>query len=252
MVGVVLSHWKDKRFHIISDGGYGGKEWLNYLPDHVDITTRISPNTALYEPAETPCVKKRGRPALRGAQLPSLLEQLRPNSPSTELRVHGCRGVFRSVQAIGVRKGAEHRRVKFLATQRQGSKDKRLYCTTDLTLQMQQLGTKSGERWTVEEMHRDSKTLLGAEQWQGWCENSVLRQVPCTLLLVGIITLWFGKTGHTHFLSKWEPWRKEKHHPSFADMLTTLRASLIQHRFSAWLSNSPALPLILQRILAAA
>jgi hypothetical protein len=52
---------------------------------------------------------------------------------------------------------------------------------------------------------------------------AVRRTAPMAPVLYRLIVAWFHRTGHKHVQFPDRPWYRQKHEPSFADMLTTLR-----------------------------
>jgi hypothetical protein len=88
-------------------------------------------------------------------------------------------------------------------------------------------------RWSIEEMNQASKSHLGFEEPQGWTHRAVERTAPTAMLLYSLIVLWFAKIGHRHYQAPLRPWYTTKRHPSFADMLATLRRMSIQQEVSS-------------------
>ena len=75
----------------------------------------------------------------------------------------------------------------------------------------------------IEQAFRDSKQHLGFEQPQGWSRRAVERTAPLAMILYSVIVLWFVEYGHRAYRELHRPWYTSKRHPSFADMLITLR-----------------------------
>ena len=111
-----------------------------------------------------------------------------------------------------------------------------LFCT-DPTAHNVHMVERFYARWTIEEAIRDGKQLGGFEQTQGWCPRTVQRQAPMALIVQTLVKVWYLTAG---IKAKWaQPkgpkvcgWLGEKHHPSYLDMLATLRRVLWNDRIN--------------------
>lgn len=83
-------------------------------------------------------------------------------------------------------------------------------------------------RWSIEEANQASKGRIGIEEPQGRTRRAVERTAPMAMLLYTWIVPWFAAEGHRHYRAPIRPWYATKRHPSFADMLATLRQLSIQ------------------------
>lgn len=89
-------------------------------------------------------------------------------------------------------------------------------------------------RWPIEETIHDGKQLGGFEQVQGWCPRTVERQAPMALVVQTLVKAWYLQYG-IHAKSaqpKGMDWTPGKDHPSYLDMLATLRRVLWDHRIN--------------------
>jgi len=86
-------------------------------------------------------------------------------------------------------------------------------------------------RWAMEVAIQEAKGRLGFEEPQGWTRRAVERTAPMAMLLYALIVLWFAVEGHRHCHFPHRPWYRQKHDPSFADMLTTLRRQCLRATF---------------------
>ncbi len=94
------------------------------------------------------------------------------------------------------------------------------------------VGTRYARRWSIEEMNQASRSHLGFEEPQGWTRRAVERTAPTAMLLYSLIVLWFARIGHRHYQAPHRPWYTTKRHPSFADMLATLRRMSVEQEAS--------------------
>jgi hypothetical protein len=113
-------------------------------------------------------------------------------------------------------------------------KDDYLFCT-DPTVSDEQIIERFAARWPIEECIRDGKQNGGFEQVQGWCKRTVERQAPFALVVQTLVKSWYLLHGAS--AASAQPrgakvcgWLREKDHPSYLDMLATLRRVLWTHR----------------------
>jgi hypothetical protein len=83
-------------------------------------------------------------------------------------------------------------------------------------------------------MIHDGKQLGGFEQVQGWCARTVERQAPMTLVVQTLVKVWYLKYGihATSAQPRGTDWTSDKDHPSYLDMLATLRRVLWEYRIN--------------------
>lgn len=113
--------------------------------------------------------------------------------------------------------------------------------STDLTLTEAQIIQAYPGRWPVEQAIRDAKQHDGLEQTMGWCERTVLRQVPMGLIKQTLVKAWYARCAEklqrqTNPTSQ-QPWQPPKSHPSYRDMLAALRLSLWRTRIDCFNSG---------------
>ncbi len=115
-------------------------------------------------------------------------------------------------------------------------KDDFAFCT-DPTVDDEQIVERFAARWPIEESIHDGKQLGGFEQVQGWCPRTVERQAPLALIVQTLVKAWYLRYGAT--ATSVQPkgpklcgWLPQKDHPSYLDMLATLRRVLWSHRIN--------------------
>ncbi len=72
LIDLILARLPGRAVKVVMDGAYASRAWRG-LPSEVTLTSRMRANAALYQPAPAP-TGERGRPALKGARLPSLAQ----------------------------------------------------------------------------------------------------------------------------------------------------------------------------------
>ena len=113
-------------------------------------------------------------------------------------------------------------------------KDDYLFCT-DPTVRDEQIIERFAARWPIEECIHDGKQFGGFEQVQGWCPRTVERQAPLALIVQTLVKAWYLLYGVKAATAqpkgaKLCGWMPPKDHPSYLDMLATLRHVLWTHR----------------------
>ena len=118
-------------------------------------------------------------------------------------------------------------------------KDDYLFCTEATVSEVEILERFAG-RWPIEESIENGKQLDGMEKVQGWCPRTVLRQAPLALVIQTLVKAWYLLHGVKAKAAqpKGTDWQGPKEHPSYLDMLATLRMVLWTERIT---SNSTLL-----------
>jgi hypothetical protein len=97
---------------------------------------------------------------------------------------------------------------------------------------------------------------MGAGQARNRVKNAVERTVPFAMLIQSMVIVWYGLHGyHPDDITARrlaEPWYHTKTEPSFEDMLTKLRRTLIAARFTAVRPGQPNPDLLRDYALACA
>lgn len=213
-----------RRFHTIADSAYGGQSVLNHLPGNCDLTSRLALNARLYEAPPERKSGVGGRPRKRGRRLPTPKQMLQQRAARLTLNLYGRHDRSRAVETVARVHKAPTRALKVVAVEPlTGGRTVQAFYSTNPTDTAEQVLTRYAMRWSIEEMNQASKSHLGFEEPQGWTRRAVERTAPTAMLLYSLIVLWFARTGHHHYQTPFRPWYTTKRHPSFADMLATLR-----------------------------
>jgi hypothetical protein len=223
-----------RRFHVVADSAYGGQSVLNHLPVPCGLTSRLTLNARLYDapPERKPGVG--GRPRKRGPRLPTPKQMLQPRAARLTLNLYGRHDRSRVAETVARVHKAPERPLKVVAVEPlTGGRTMQAFYSTNSADTAEQVLTRYALRWSIEEMNQASKSHLGFEEPQGWTRRAVERTAPTAMLLYSLIVLWFAGIGHRHYRAPWRPWYTTKRHPSFADMLDTLRRMSIRQEVSS-------------------
>ena len=225
------------------DGQFATRDVVAALDRRTNLVSRIRSDAALYELPRPPRKKQRGRPRKKGKRLPTpqaMAKRRRKGWQTITVR-KGNRLVQRQVLSIICLwyHVCRDRPIKLLIvrdpTGTSGGDDF-LLCT-DPTISDVNIVERFYARWTIEESIRDGKQLGGFEQTQGWRPRTVQRQAPMALIVQTLVKVWCLTAG---IKATWaQPkgsqvcgWLSEKHHPSYLDMLATLRRVLWNDRIN--------------------
>lgn len=237
MLNILCKHRKTRRFHVLVDSAYGGESVLAHLPENCELTSRAGLKARLVDAPPTPAGPKRpvGRPRRRGKRLPSPVEMLASRARHIMLDIYGRHHQARVCDAVGRFYAVPEREVRVVATEAlRGGRGQEAFFSTDTGQTPEEILTNYSWRWSAEVTIHDSKQYLGFEDPQGWTRQAVERTAPMAMLLYSLIVLWFVETGHRSYRAFVAPWYRFQEHPSFRDMLATLRRASVREMFSAW------------------
>jgi len=245
LVGLLARAFPDRAIHLVADAAYHGKP-LQDLPERVTWTTRIQRNGVLYQPAPPP-------PASGDAPAPKATGSVPPPRPPLApghrgpLRPHRHRAPRRGRLPVVRRFGKRTGRL-IAAAEGAGEEGRQLLLfTTDLAAPAEQIITRYAARWSIEVAIETAKGPMGVGQARNRVELAVQRTVPFGMLTMSLVYCWYTRYGHhpddVTARRAAAPWYTTKTEPSFADMLATLRRTIIAARF---LPEWPAQPTLEQ------
>jgi len=261
-----LAQWlpPGRRLSVAGDSEYACRTIVRALRRGVCFVGPVCRDAALHE-RPTPH-RGRGRPAKKGARLPSpqqlpAARGVRWRSVVVELygrqvtlRVKTLRCLWPTVA------GQQMVRV-VLTRDPAGRFEDRCFFCSDPDLSAEQVLVRMAHRWELEVTFRDVKQLLGVNDPQnGWWRrphgrrrnerrpgaeprgtrgrHAVEHTVPLGLLAHGLVVVWYLRHGRAArdvaTVKKLAPWRTDKRHPCFADMLGALREAIWRRRISAY------------------
>jgi hypothetical protein len=109
--------------------------------------------------------------------------------------------------------------------------------STDPGLSAAEVLRRFAERWAIEVAFAEAKGQLGVGEARNRAPAAVERTVPFGFLCRALVLLLYALHGDPHTdvarHRKRSPWYRQKHSPSFADMLAALRRELIRAEFRA-------------------
>lgn len=233
----------DWTLRVAADGQYATRDVIAPLPAGVNLVSRLRRDAALYAlPPKPRGPRKRGRPPKKGKRLPTPQQMARRRKKGWQTVTvrKGSRTVERQVLAIVCLwyHVCKDRPIKLLIVRDpDGRQDDDFFFCTDSTADEVQIIERYYARWPIEESIQDAKQHGGFEQVQGWCRRTVERQAPLALVTQTLTKAWYFTHGvRAHTAQPKGPdaftWLPDKDHPSYLDMLATLRAVLWDDRIN--------------------
>ena len=184
----------------------------------------------LYDPAP-PRGPGRGRPRVRGQQLPSPHELLESHAERREFEVaSGRRYRVRVAQAQGCFFQTPDRQVQVVALSHLGQRrEDEAFYTTCIGASVEQVVRWYARRWSIEVTFHDAKQHLAVGREQNRTRPAARRTAPVGFLMYSLVVLWH-ETAQPEAVMDLRNY-PGKRHASFADMLAALRRdSLVEHR----------------------
>jgi hypothetical protein len=203
-----------------------------------NLVSRIRSDAAIYDLPPKRKRFKRGRRAKRGKRLPTpkRLARRKKGWRTVEVTIYDKR-VKRRVLAVVCLwyHVSKDRPVKVLIVRDPSGQqiDDYMVCT-DPTVSDAEIIERFAARWSIEEAIQQGKQIGGMEKVQGWCSRTVVRQAPMAMIVTTLVTAWYLQYG---VRARWaqprgSDWTPHKDHPSYLDMVATLRKGLWTDRIN--------------------
>jgi hypothetical protein len=247
MVTEIEQRLPQQKLHFIGDYSYTTPSSLRRMPLRVDVTGRLNRRAKFFEPPP-PRTGKRGRPQVRGKRLPS--PQQMWEGPTKEQRLTiapGRKYRVRAASQIGCFYSLPDRQVKVIALEHLGSRhEKEAFFSTVLDASVLDILRQYSQRWAIETTFHDCKQHLHVGAARSRTRPSVERAATMGFHLYSLIVLW-----HELRRTATIPVRnyKGKRHPSFADMLVTLRDETLLQNIRPEINREPQTTANLQKII---
>jgi hypothetical protein len=243
MITIIAGRAPGRRIHVVADAAYHGKGLCD-LPTQISWTTRLPRNAVLYHRAPAP-TGKRGRPRLKGDRIGTPGEAAATAVWQTVTVARYGRVDIVSIAVLdclwyGV---FGPQPVRMILVRDRGTGPMLALITTDLSITAADLVARYAARWAIEVTFFDTRQTLGVGQARNRTAPAVNRTWAFGMYVYTIVVLWYALHGHQPGIVTdrrvHAPWYLSKTDPSFADMLTALRRTLIAARF---MGSRPAQP----------
>jgi hypothetical protein len=203
-----------------------------------NLVSRIRSDAAIYALPPKRRRGQRGQPRKKGKRLPTpkKLARRKKGWRTVEALVYGKRAKRRVLAIVCLwYHVSKDRPIKLLIVRDPSGKQKDdyMFCTDPAVGDVEIIERFSG-RWPIEESFHDGKQQNGFEQVQGWCPRTVVRQAPLAMIAQTLVKAWYLRHGVRARSAQphGTDWMKDKDHPSYLDMLATLRMVLWTQRIN--------------------
>jgi DDE superfamily endonuclease len=222
-----------RRVVAVADSGFSAIALLRDLAPHLAVVTRLRLDACLCRPPPPRRPKRRGRPPVKGARLPSLADRLCDRrTPWRRVAVDGWYGRatrrldIASGTALWYRPGMRVAIRWVLVRDPSGEKEPQAFLCTDLGAEPADILRWFVRRWRTETTFEEARRHLGMETQRQWSDLAILRTTPALLGLFSLVTLWASQLaaerGPAIECVRWYP----KPLPTFGDALALIRREL--------------------------
>jgi hypothetical protein len=239
MIALLASWLPGRTIHVVGDSEYAGKSISRHLPDNVHLTSRMVMNAALYDQPPKRRKSQRGAPRKKGKRLGSPTELAKSRSSRWKkitVNIYGkrVRVWYKTCVALWYNSAGGRPLRIVVVRDPSGRRKDDCFFTTNLDLSPKAILGLFAMRWPLEVTFYNAKQCLGLEDPQNRTPAAVKRTAPLALYLYTLTILWFAEHGSFNLAAyrKAHPWYRQKQTPSFADILTCLRAASLDKSIS--------------------
>lgn len=246
MVRWVVRWAPQRQFRMLGDGAYGTHDLADAFHPaskrpslrRVSLVSRFKFDGATFAPP--PPYSGRGRPRIKGEQLPSpaavaadpatLWERVRVAwYGATHKEVLLC-----SATGLWYRKSSGATPVRWVVVRDPERKRRdEVFFTTEMGLKLREIVELFVCRWSIETTFQEARSLLGLETLRNWTVEAVRRSAPMLLGLYTLIVVWFAQHVRApEACKRHTPWYK-KASVTFSDMFAAARQDVLGDPLSA-------------------
>ena len=263
MLRILIRWFPDRTFVCGADGGYASHELAELAAAHprrLTLVSKFYEDANLFEPPP-PYVKgrSRGRPRVKGKELPKPAQVVRETSEPTALTVAWYGGERRRVEVVTgsgwwYKGGRPLVAVRWVFVRdRTGTHRDEYFFTTDVTMSPQAVIETYTGRWNIETTFQEMRAYLGLETTRGRVRNTVLRAEPSLFALYTVVAWLYADLPARYRRVRVVEWLG-KGHVTFSDAITAVRRwlwvewvfSLTGHREAFEKLSGPMRQVVLQ------
>jgi len=198
LLRIVLRWFPDRQFSFAGDAGFGSHEMAastQHYKGRLSVLSKFPANANLYALPGPYCGN--GRPAKKGPKMPSPKQVVADGAKRTRLSVSWYGGTRREVEVVsevgwwfksGV--GLVQLRWVYVHDLSGTHRDDYLY-STDVSLRAEQIIERYTQRWNIETTFEETRSYLGLETTQGYCQKTVQRAEPMLFGLYSVVGLLY-------------------------------------------------------------
>lgn len=225
LIQLISEQFPRHSFQVVADNAYINSSLVKPLPLNMHLTGRGRMDSALYD-KPVPTKNKIGRPRVKGKRLPSP-ENHNGKWKKCSMDIYGRPATIevKIFDALWYRCGGG-RLLRFVVVRGwPGHSKDDVLVTTDTKMDAEKVIALYCQRWTIEETFHWVKDKLGFQDPQNRTERAVQRTAPIALWSYSLVILWYLNWAKKKkkLPMRLAPWFTKKKHPSFSDMLATLR-----------------------------
>jgi hypothetical protein len=217
----------------VADSSFAAIELIGAVRQHVCLITRLRLDANLFKPAPKRRPGQRGRPRLKGRQLPKLSAVL--DNPKTVWTTTIVSQWYNAQQrklltatgtAVWYHSGLPPVPIRWvLVRDPSGEHDPQAFLSTDLAATPATISGLFVSRWRVETTFQEVRAHLGVETQRQWSDLAILRTTPALLGLFSLITVWadgLARDAATTLRPNTAIWYR-KQEPTFSDAIAAVR-----------------------------
>jgi hypothetical protein len=224
----------DRKLIFVADSSFSALELIAAVRRHVCLVTRLRLDANLFAPAPARRPQRRGRPPLKGRQLPKLASMLENKKIRwTRLSMPYWYGDRRCVleiatgTAVWYHSGLPPAPIRWvLVRDPTGVRDTQAFLCTDIDATPVDILGWFVSRWSIETTFQESRAHLGVETQRQWSDLAIVRTTPALLGLFSLVTLWAADPAIVASLHPRSAAWYHKSEPSFSDAIAAVRRLL--------------------------
>jgi hypothetical protein len=224
----------DRKLIFVADSSFSALELIAAVRRRVCLVTRLRLDANLFAPAPARRPQRRGRPPLKGRQLPKLASMLENKKIRwTRLSMPYWYGDRRCVleiatgTAVWYHPGLPPAPIRWvLVRDPTGVRDTQAFLCTDIDATPVDILGWFVSRWSIETTFQESRAHLGVETQRQWSDLAIVRTTPALLGLFSLVTLWAADPAIVASLHPRSAAWYHKCEPSFSDAIAALRRHL--------------------------
>jgi hypothetical protein len=234
LTAALLRWFPGRAFVLAADGNYATHDLARlaaHFPRRLTFVSKFYPNANLHAPA--PAYTGRGRPPLKGPELPDPATVVARTTQRQRLHVRWYGGGRRAVAVVTgtglwYRSGEGTVPVRWVFVHDlSGTHRDEYFFTTDQRLSPTAIIETYTGRWNIETTFQELRSYLGLETTRGWSRNTVLRAEPCLFGLYTVVALLYAALPARDARVRVVDW-PGKRDVTFSDAITAVRRWLWQ------------------------
>jgi DDE superfamily endonuclease len=229
MLRVLLRWFPDRRFVCTGDGTYATHELAELAtryPRQLTFLSRFYADANLVAPP--PSYSGKGRPRVKGADLPDPAEAVRSTQTRQSLEVAWYGGGRRRVEVV-TGTGCWYKGGRPLVAVRwvfvhdlTGTHRDEYFFTTEPAMSPATVIETYTGRWNIETTFQEVRSYLGVETTRGWSRDTVLRVSPCLFGLYTVVAWLYAELPAQYARMRVMDW-PGKRDVTFSDAITAVR-----------------------------